>query len=93
MHSLLADSDGFVYDLTRFEKLHPGGQAVLRFVAGEDATDQFYSLHTKAVLDKYHERLVVGRLDDDAQYVHSASLEQDELVSEVMLLCYLWQRA
>lgn len=40
---------GYVYDVTKFEKLHPGGRAVLRMLAGEDATEQFYALHNQDV--------------------------------------------
>lgn len=33
--------------------LHPGGAAVLRDVAGQDATTAFYNLHRHEVLGKY----------------------------------------
>jgi predicted heme/steroid binding protein len=62
---MLIAIDNYVYDLTKFESLHPGGKAVLRMVAGEDTTEQFYALHTKDVLEKYHKRLCVGVLVDD----------------------------
>jgi len=54
--------DGDVYDLTKFEKLHPGGASVLRPHAGKDATDAFFGLHRTEVLRKYR-RLRIGRLE------------------------------
>ncbi len=42
--------DGFVYNLTSFLDLHPGGRGVLLPYAGRDATEIFYSLHRCAVL-------------------------------------------
>jgi len=36
-------------------------------VAGEDATKQFYGLHTKDVLTKYHDKLCVGLLEDSSK--------------------------
>merc|ERR1719422_3032774 len=57
--------DEYVYDCTKFASLHPGGKAVLRMVAGEDATEQFYALHNRDVLEKFHDRLCVGVLVKD----------------------------
>jgi len=59
--------DDYVYDVTRFANLHPGGLAVMRMVAGEDATEQFYALHNKEVLAKYHDKLCVGVLKDGSK--------------------------
>ncbi len=59
--------DDYVYDVTKFANLHPGGLAVLRMVAGEDATKQFYALHNKDVLAKYHDKLCVGVLEDSSK--------------------------
>merc|ERR1719330_2325022 len=52
----------YVYDITKFAKIHPGGMAVLKQVAGQDATEQFYALHNKEALEKYHNKLCVGVL-------------------------------
>jgi len=42
--------DSKVYDVTDFLDAHPGGEAVLKQVAGQDATDAFYNLHRQEVL-------------------------------------------
>mmetsp|Transcript_13242 Transcript_13242/g.15279 ORF Transcript_13242/g.15279 Transcript_13242/m.15279 type:complete len:545 (-) Transcript_13242:181-1815(-) len=60
---MLIAIDEYVYDVTKFANLHPGGLAVFRMVAGTDATEQFYALHNKEILVKYHDRLCVGVLE------------------------------
>ncbi|KZV85671.1 acyl-CoA dehydrogenase NM domain-like protein [Exidia glandulosa HHB12029] len=60
--------DTRVYDISKFAALHPGGQYVLTTpnVAGKDATDVFYSLHRKEVLDKpMYKRLVIGAIANE----------------------------
>eukprot|EP00660_Eupelagonema_oceanica_P004225 gene4225-2922_t len=54
--------DGDVYDLSRFARMHPGGEVVLAPYAGKDATEAFYGLHRVSVLQRYR-RLRIGRLD------------------------------
>ncbi|TKA50532.1 hypothetical protein B0A53_06110 [Rhodotorula sp. CCFEE 5036] len=55
--------NGNVYDLSKFAELHPGGAGVLlaREIAGQDASEPFFSLHRSDVLTKY-DRLRIGRL-------------------------------
>lgn len=93
----------YVYDITKFANLHPGGKAVLRMVAGEDATEQFYALHSKDVLDKYHDRLCVGVLVQDGDKTSKSDLKlpqkaDEELISlvpyaEIPLLRRNWAKA
>lgn len=45
--------DHKVYDLSDFVDAHPGGEVVLRQVAGQDATQAFYNLHRQEVLQQY----------------------------------------
>ena len=52
-----------VYNLSTFASLHPGGTEPLREHYGKDATEAFYSLHRQEVMEKYHPRLVVGRIE------------------------------
>ena len=55
--------DGDVYDLTMFKNLHPGGAPPLKLVAGQDATEDFYSLHRKEILlESRYARLKVGTI-------------------------------
>ncbi|KAI1125152.1 acyl-CoA dehydrogenase-like protein [Nemania abortiva] len=51
--------DSKVYDVSDFLDAHPGGETVLRQVAGQDATAAFYNLHRHEVLAKY-EDLQIG---------------------------------
>jgi len=40
------------YDLTCWKKSHPGGALILEQMHGNDATDAFYSLHSKEATDR-----------------------------------------
>ena len=68
---------------------HPGGLAVLKMYAGTDCTKQFFALHTTAVLEKYHDKLVVGRyLGESGRKPSETSLklpekEAEDLISRV----------
>lgn len=53
---------GHVYNVSKFSKVHPGGAAVLRAVAGRDATEEFNCMHRQEVLTQYA-RLRVGILE------------------------------
>jgi len=79
---MLIAVDEYVYDVTKFANLHPGGKAVLRMVAGEDATEQFYALHNKDVLDKYHDKLCVGMLVKDGAAATKSDLKRPEQAAE-----------
>lgn len=56
--------DSKVYDVSEFVDAHPGGEAVLRQVAGTDATTAFYNLHRHEVLSKY-EDLCIGTVQGE----------------------------
>lgn len=56
--------DSKVYDVSDFLDAHPGGEAVLRQVAGTDATAAFYNLHRQEVLEKY-EDLAIGTIQGE----------------------------
>jgi len=34
-----------IYDLTSFEKIHPGGEKVLQYYRGKNATEKFNKIH------------------------------------------------
>ncbi|QLQ81236.1 hypothetical protein HG537_0E05920 [Torulaspora globosa] len=59
--------NGQVYDITSFLQKHPGGVARLLEVAGSDATDKFYQIHSDAVFDKMKDNFIfVGNLSENA---------------------------
>ena len=66
--TLLTIIDSRVYDLTDFTDGHPGGETVLRQVAGKDATSEFYNLHRHEVLTKYAD-LCVGTIEGETSQV------------------------
>ncbi|KAG6880115.1 hypothetical protein C0992_005822 [Termitomyces sp. T32_za158] len=65
--------DAKVYDISRFKNLHPGGASVLldAEVAGQDATEAFYSLHRHEVLDRpQYKRLQIGVIGGEESKIH-----------------------
>ncbi|KAH9892245.1 acyl-CoA dehydrogenase/oxidase [Xylariomycetidae sp. FL2044] len=56
--------DSKVYDVSDFLDAHPGGESVLRQVAGQDATTAFYNLHRHEVLTKYDD-LQIGTVQGE----------------------------
>jgi alkylation response protein AidB-like acyl-CoA dehydrogenase len=56
--------DHKVYDVTDFLDAHPGGEFVLKQVAGQDATEAFYNLHRQEVLQKYSD-LCIGEVEGE----------------------------
>ena len=53
-----------IYNITRFLHIHPGGKNILMTVAGEDATEYFYALHKKEIIDTMGSAYLVGYLSD-----------------------------
>ncbi|KDQ16195.1 hypothetical protein BOTBODRAFT_144637 [Botryobasidium botryosum FD-172 SS1] len=69
--------DSKVYDLSKFAALHPGGLGVLSDpeVAGQDATEIFYSLHRHEVLLKPgYARLQIGTLPGKKPQINANSV-------------------
>jgi hypothetical protein len=65
--------DAEVYDLSRFKAMHPGGLSVLLDpeIAGQDATEAFFSLHRQEVLTKpQYQRLKVGIIEGEKPEIH-----------------------
>ena len=58
---IIVDED--VYDMTKFQTEHPGGQKILQRVGGKDASKQFWKYHNESILKKYKGQLQVGSLD------------------------------
>ncbi|KAL7814504.1 acyl-CoA dehydrogenase/oxidase [Trichoderma gracile] len=66
--SLWCIIDSTVYDLTEFVDAHPGGESVLKQVAGQDATSAFYNLHRHEVLSRYAD-LAIGTVQGESPEV------------------------
>ncbi|KAJ7593033.1 acyl-CoA dehydrogenase/oxidase [Mycena floridula] len=56
--------DNIVYDLSRFTQIHPGGLNVLLEHAGQEATEPFFALHRREVLQRYSS-LRIGFIDGE----------------------------
>lgn len=61
--------DSKVYDASDFLDAHPGGEAVLRQVAGTDATEAFYNLHRHEVLTGKYAELAIGTIEGEKPQV------------------------
>ncbi|KKY29915.1 hypothetical protein UCDDA912_g10152 [Diaporthe ampelina] len=63
--SLWVIIDQTVYDVTKFQKDHPGGKKILQKFAGKDASKQFRNFHNEAdrILLKYKDELQLGGLE------------------------------
>ncbi|KAJ7475782.1 peroxisomal acyl-CoA-dehydrogenase [Mycena latifolia] len=75
--------DAKVYDLSRFQNLHPGGISVLNDeeVAGQDVTEAFYSLHRAEVLEKpQYKRLQIGVIQGEESVIKAQVPGQLSLV-------------
>lgn len=86
--------NGEVYDGTKFLEGHPGGAASIIGAAGQDATEEFMTIHSenaKAMMPDYH----IGSLDEKAK----AQLADDEVIvedtqpREVFLQAKTWSKA
>ncbi|KAK0516716.1 hypothetical protein JMJ35_001319 [Cladonia borealis] len=62
---IMVDDD--VYDLTKFQHEHPGGQKILTRVGGKDASKQFWKYHNEGILKKFKPQLQIGSLDSKKQ--------------------------
>ena len=64
-HSVSGDCwiviDSYVYNVSKFANIHPGGASVILRYAGKDVTNEFISLHSESTLDRY-KSLVIGQI-------------------------------
>ena len=51
-----------VYNVTEFLSIHPGGSSIVLSVGGEDATEYFYELHRKEILEEVASDYIIGEL-------------------------------
>lgn len=69
--------DATVYNVSTFAELHPGGESVFysQDIAGDDATETFFGLHRREILDKpMAKRLIVGKIKDEEPEVKPKAL-------------------
>ncbi|KAH8109588.1 acyl-CoA dehydrogenase NM domain-like protein [Phellopilus nigrolimitatus] len=69
--------DSKVFNLTRFKDLHPGGVSVLldEEIAGQDATEAFFSLHRHEVLLRpQYKRLQLGVVEGEEEQIKASQL-------------------
>ncbi len=57
---------GRVYDISKFASVHPAGKKIILKYAGSDATHIYELYHSPFVLPKYHEKLNIGYIKDQA---------------------------
>lgn len=55
--------DNYVYDVTSWLYKHPGGEHLILFRAGSDASDSFLAFHAKHVRDLYLHKYRIGFTD------------------------------
>ena len=55
--------DNYVYDVTEFLEIHPGGKNMILMVAGKDATEYFHELHNEKILKEIGEEYIIGKLE------------------------------
>ena len=56
--------DNFVYDITEFLDIHPGGKRILISVSGGDVSDYFYELHKESILSEIGNDYKIGYIVD-----------------------------
>ncbi|KAI8913011.1 delta-6 fatty acid desaturase [Powellomyces hirtus] len=73
-----------VYNITLFLQYHPGGELVVKHMAGCDATDEINGLHPRWVIDEKMPRYFIANLVPDDST--STSSEAEAAEEEVLLV-------
>nr|WPC85594.1 front-end fatty acid desaturase group B [Hediste diversicolor] len=61
--------DNSIYDVSRFQKIHPGGAKIISHFAGQDATEVWLAMHKNQELaKKYMKSIYVGQVKDVMNY-------------------------
>nr|WPT09940.1 front end desaturase B [Namalycastis rhodochorde] len=75
--------DNNIYDVTRFQKRHPGGARILSHFAGQDATEVWLAMHKNQSLSKkYMASICVGQVKEPCNY-DKARAERQKDVEEL----------
>lgn len=66
-----------VYDLTKFQKIHPGGSKLLSIYAGQDASEVFNAFHKEFdKVNKYSKLYHIGQVHPKDSYLISKNINQ-----------------
>jgi len=69
--------DGLVYDVTKFIPDHPGGEIILKGLAGMDATIPFTQFHPVHIWKSEPSRFLVGKLEKDSKKILKSDMVDD----------------
>lgn len=75
--------NGYVYDLTEFMYIHPGGKGIILKYAGRDASKIFNPIHAKDIVDKFlpkdkHLGKLIGELPEEEEDLTLEEIERME---------------
>ena len=74
--------DDKVYDISKFHLIHPGGSKILLKLAGTDISNQFYSMHSKDILNKHASDLLIGVIKTKKKYKSFKSIMKQMMKSK-----------
>jgi alkylation response protein AidB-like acyl-CoA dehydrogenase/predicted heme/steroid binding protein len=81
--------DGHAYDVTKFLDEHPGGKNILMEYAGKDASEEFWALHSKDILQNFGPEMLVGKVSAAAASIsNSDSKKKKKKSSSDALVAY-----
>ncbi|CDK27438.1 unnamed protein product [Kuraishia capsulata CBS 1993] len=79
--------NGWVYDMTEFKEIHPGGRNVIIRNAGKDATKIFTPIHPPDAIEKFlPAEKIIGKLDgiiEQEEEEDPDELERQERISNI----------
>nr|WPS91100.1 front-end fatty acid desaturase group B [Hediste diversicolor] len=83
-----------VYDISKFQKIHPGGGKIIGHFAGQDATQVWAAMHRdKSLVEKYMKSIHVGTVEgecfDETQIERLADYEELQKTAEKMGLFHI----
>jgi cytochrome b involved in lipid metabolism len=83
--------NNLVYNVTNFQKQHPGGSRLFHLYAGQDASEVFNAFHKEFdKVSKYSKLYLIGQIDanesklvDDADDIKQRDLELEKIKKEM----------
>nr|WAY16340.1 front-end fatty acid desaturase group B isoform 1 [Eisenia fetida] len=75
--------DEVIYDVTEWQKKHPGGARILGHYAGQDATDASFAMHKDmALVSKILKSIVVGKVSTSPDELEGLKSHKSELIQD-----------